>query len=213
MKNIHKIYDQKDRDHTSCILLYSKPLNRAKFLGPKCLHTTNGVTLVNEQIKEINKTFEEKDIVICSGFEWQKIYKENIDGVRLVDNHNFENTSDIEEVKLGILNCPNSNNFLFLTDDFSIKKNNLVKMYDSSSLVISREIDFEYKLLLNDGNFNRIGFSGNCSFTGAFSLSGNELSLGIKFLLTEYKQNKVLIEMLNYILDNGGKFNLIDKVL
>lgn len=213
MKHIHKIYDKPAKNHTSCILLYSKPLYRAKFLGPKCLHLTNGFTLLEEQIKELHKTFEEKEIVVCTGFEWQKIYKEKNNSVRLIDNPAFEESSDIEEIRLGILNCPYSNKFIFLTDDFVVTKKNLVKLFNESSLVVSEDVNFEYKLNTEDGLVKKVGFSGELNFTGAFSLVEKEFDLALKFLLNEYKKSKILIEMIDYIISNGGNFKTIDKVI
>ena len=78
-KAIHNIYEnsrnEKD-DNISFVLLYTRPENRAKFKGPKCLFEYKNGTILTEQIKEIRSSFKNSDIIVCTGIDFHKVFKE-----------------------------------------------------------------------------------------------------------------------------------------
>jgi hypothetical protein len=212
-KAIHKIFEQSkngDENSVTFVLLYTRPENRAKFKGPKCLFDYRDSNILQEQIKEIRSGFKNSDIIVCTGIDFHKVFKERTPDFRIIDNIQYEDTGTAEEVKLGILNSYSSN-IIFLRDDFVVDKKYLMEMSKESKLLVSSRKISEVKVISENKIVRKVGFAGSHHFSGCFSISENEYKISVQYLLRDYNKNKLDIEMLNYIVDNGGKFKLLEK--
>lgn len=209
---IYNIYEkqQSKNNVVSCVLLYSKPQYRAKHLGPRCLEEKGGRTLLERQVHEAKSAFKEREIIVCTGIGLNKIMKEKTVDFRIVDNSAYETTGTVEEVKLGLLNSCSST-CIFINDETFVSKADLLKLSKESALVVDSKNSSETKIVTENGIPRVIGFNGQLSFKGCFSLTGHELALAYEFIYREYSKSKLDIEMLNYILDHGGKFSLLEQ--
>lgn len=211
-KAIHNIYENSKNEKEDCVsfvLLYTRPENRAKFKGPKCLFEYKNGTILTEQIKEIRSSFKNSDIIVCTGIDFHKIFKEKTKDFRMVDNICYEDTGTIEEVKLGILNSCSSK-IVFVRDDFVVDKKTLSEMVKNSRVLVSPKNISEVKTISENGVLRKVGFAGTHHFSGCFSLIGDEYKISLQYLFREYNKNKLDIEMINYIIDNGGHFKILE---
>ncbi len=77
--------------------------HRMKSYGPKCLLLANQKeTILEKTIANIKKEHPKSDIIVVAGFEANKVINSLPHYVRIVENLNFEETSIIESIRLGI---------------------------------------------------------------------------------------------------------------
>ena len=77
--------------------------HRMKSYGPKCLLQANQrETILEKTISNIKKEYPNSDIIVVAGFESNKVINSLPHYVRIVENPNFEETSIVESIRLGI---------------------------------------------------------------------------------------------------------------
>lgn len=101
----------------SVILLADVPGYRMKSYGPTSLLEVKKIRLIDHQIKAISNAFPNSEIVICTGFESEKInryirYTYDKSNIRMVENQLFNNTNSCESLRLALNNINNSNLFI-----------------------------------------------------------------------------------------------------
>lgn len=203
--------EEEKQELTSYILLYARPVPRNKGLGPRCLFEKDGGTLLSRQIEEIKSIDGKKEIILCSGLCFNKLYKQKTNDYRIVDNPMFEETGSIEDVRLSVANSCGSK-LIFLSDTYLSNKKDLVELSKSSKLVVSKKNISDTKVIVNGNICKQINYSsGKHHFTGSFSIMDKELKLCERYLTKDYNKNKLYSELLNFIMDANGKFTILEK--
>ena len=135
---------EKCKELVSCILLADLPGYRMKSYGPTSLLPVKKARLIDHQIKAIRNAFEKIEIIICTGFESEKINKyirttySDIN-VRVVENQLFTQTNSCESLRLALNNINNKN--LFIIDGsllFTNKALQCCQLLDSTVYLILR---------------------------------------------------------------------------
>lgn len=108
-----KIDVVKSTDLISIILLCDSPGYRMKSYGPTSLISINGKKLIDLQIELINKTFNNNEIIICAGFEIDRIIKyiktkHKKSNIRVVENQLYNNSNSCESLRIAINNTFNN---------------------------------------------------------------------------------------------------------
>ena len=105
-------------DPVSIALISDTPGYRMKSYGPAALlPITARYRLIDVQISSINKVFSQAEIVLCVGFEADKITRyikskyKNLD-IRIVENQLFSETNSCEALRLCLNNINNKKLFL-----------------------------------------------------------------------------------------------------
>jgi hypothetical protein len=116
VKNNKKIDD--DTLHTF-ILTSDTPGYRMKSYGPTSLINFKTKKLIDTQIEAINKAFRKYEIILCCGFDVEKVCKYirsqyHSINVRIVENQLYNNSNSCESVRLALNNT--SNNKVFIID-------------------------------------------------------------------------------------------------
>jgi hypothetical protein len=203
--------EEESQELTSYILLYARPVPRNKGLGPRCLFDKDNGTLLSRQIEEIKSVDGEKEIILCSGLCFDKIYKQKTIDYRIVDNPAFEETGSVEDIRLSVANCCGSK-LIFLSDTYLSNKKDLVELRKGSKLVASKKNVSDTKIIVNGNICKQINYSsGKHHFTGSFSVMDKELKLCERYLTKDYNKNRLYTEMLNFIMDMDGKFTILEK--
>ena len=115
--------------------------HRMKSYGPKCLLQANQKeTILEKTISNIKREYPNSDIIVVVGFESNKVINSLPHYVRIVENPNFEETSIVESIRLGI-NASANKNLLLVYGDLifnvysirNIEKNGTCVITDSKS--------------------------------------------------------------------------------
>src|SRR6266480_1865662 len=89
----------------SVIILSASAGYRMRSYGPKCLLKDKyGLTLLENQTQIIRQNYSNSEIIVVGGFEIDKVYRNKPQNVHLVESSNFEQTNEVEEARLGIMN-------------------------------------------------------------------------------------------------------------
>lgn len=90
---------------------------RMKSYGPTSLISLQNKRLIDIQIEAIKKSFKNYEIIICCGFDVDKIYKHiranySSSNVRIVENQLCNNSNSCESVRLALNNTVNNRIFI-----------------------------------------------------------------------------------------------------
>lgn len=128
-----KIDVVKSTDLISIILLCDSPGYRMKSYGPTSLISINGKKLIDLQIELINKTFNNNEIIICAGFEIDRIIKyiktkHKKSNIRVVENQLYNNSNSCESLRIAINNT--FNNKILICDGNLLLNNKCLSLID-----------------------------------------------------------------------------------
>lgn len=123
-------------DNVTVIILAANINYGMKSYGAKSLINVNSKeTLIEYQIRIIRESFVNPDIIIVVGFSADRVIKKCPSNVRIVENINFENTNEIEQLRLA-LNCSIYENALIIKDDVIFNVSTLKNVVNDRSFVV-----------------------------------------------------------------------------
>lgn len=194
------------------IILAEEMGYRMKSYGPKCLIETKTGTILSDQIKIINRIFHNPDIVILAGFEADKIVKKSPKGVRIVENQLYKETNSVEGLRLCFNNIDN-NSVLILSGDLIFNEHALNSISSEGSCVVidskNRLSDDEIGVSTSKNRVLNFAYGLDSKWCGIVFLQGEELEMAKKFCVRD-KSKMCSFEVLNYIINNGGKIRHIE---
>ena len=141
--------DIRDFDSMVSVVLFGENHGyRMKSYGPISLMKINGKTLIQRQIESIKATFKNFEIVLCAGFETQRIVefvKDNFAdiNIRVVENQMHFNSNCCESARLCLSNI-NNDKILFCNGGILITPECLMSIDYNKSTIVCQEED-EYK--------------------------------------------------------------------
>lgn len=121
---------------TTIVLLCDSPGYRMKSYGPPCLINMGASNkLIDLQISAICQSFKRFEIIVCVGFDAEKICKhirlqyKDIN-IRIVENQLFNNSNSCESARLAINNTINDN--IIICDGNLLLNVNILSLIDRS---------------------------------------------------------------------------------
>jgi hypothetical protein len=107
-----KSIKQEDNSLITIILLCDNPGYRMKSYGPiSLIDVTSTKKLIDLQIEAINKTFPNCEIIVCLGFDCEKVCKyiktKHSTNIRIVENQMYAVTNSCESLRLCLNNTGN----------------------------------------------------------------------------------------------------------
>jgi choline kinase len=118
--------------------------------GPTSLIKINNKTLLEKQVDIIKSVFTNYEIILCSGFETQKIVnfvKSNLSdiNIRVVENQMHYNSNCCESARLSISNTLNSK-LIIIDGNILIRRDNLKLLNMTTSCVMIQNKPYESNL-------------------------------------------------------------------
>lgn len=213
IKNTQK----KDNDLYTIILICDNPGYRMKSYGPTCLiDLIKNKKLLDLQVDVIKKIFDNFEIIICAGFDVDKISKyvrskyKDIN-IRIVENQLFENTGPCESIRLAINNT--NNNKIFILDGGLIFEKNIFNHFnfDISSILLE---EYPCENLEIGANINEnkqvehLSFGGHKIWSEILYLNNEMIIESLRKIINsaEYKR-KFIFEALNELLKTNNKLS------
>lgn len=202
------VYESRRDDKVTFILLAENYGHRMKSYGPVSLIKVGDKTLLEHQVDAIKSVFIDFEIILCSGFETQKVYQfiqNNIDPkipVRIVENQVYYHSNCCEGLRLCMNNTRNNKIIVcgggvLLTVDYirslNVKKSSILYQEDD------KDSSFEVGVIENGSRLENLSLAvENKVWTDILYLTGDVFIKSFYNLISraEFK-NKFLFEAIN----------------
>jgi hypothetical protein len=219
-KQISTNKPEEKNDLITIVLLCDLPGYRMKSYGPTSLIKIDEKYLIDIQINAIKKCFSNYEIIICLGFESDKIAKylrskyKNLN-IRLVENQIYNHCNSCEGIRLGINNTFNDK--ILIVDGNLIFNHKILSLTDTKqSCAITEKYpseNLEIGININgSNNAQHFSFGAYKTWSEIFFLYGNEqIDLLRKFLNHADSKKKFSFEAINEIIKNEHKILCIEN--
>lgn len=204
------------RNDITVIILAANIGYGMKSYGPKSLlYINDKETLLQYQINLIKTVFPKSDIILVVGFLADRIIKKCPPGVRILENQLYENTNEVEQIRLA-LNCCLTENVLIIKDDIIFNPETFKDISKDQSCII-----YDSKGQIDDGN---VGVTVVNEYATIFSYDISTKWCHIVYLIgKDFKITKMLcnnrersrmyfFEVLNMLLNKIGQIRAIEPV-
>lgn len=181
---------------------------RMKSYGPKSLiKVDDNNTILDRQISIIRYTFNNPEIILVGGFEFEKIQKHTKNKrLKLVKNEDFETTNVMSSIKIGLSHA-SYNDIIIIYGDLVFNTNCLKAPFGSYSIALldnSYMSDDEVGCIIQDKEIRNMMYDLPNKWAQIVYLTGNELDL-LKQICQNSKYDAYFgFEILNIIINSGG---------
>lgn len=202
------------------ILLCDLPGYRMKSYGPVSLINIKKKFLIDIQIEAIKKAFDNFEIIICCGFDGEKICKhvrskyEDFN-IRIVENQFFNSSNSCEGVRLSINNT--LNNKILICDGGLLINKKILSLFDKNKncTIIQNDQSDNFEIGVNiDSKCKAQHFSFGAYKTWAemIYLNGKEIIEDLrKFLNHEDSKKKFIFEAMNDLIKDKYEISCIEN--
>lgn len=217
IKNTRKAINE---EFTTFIIIADSPMYRMKSHGPVPLIEIRNKKLIDYQIAAVTKTYKNYEIILCVGFESNKVTKyikskyANYN-IRIIENTNYENTNSCESLRLALNNITNTKVFIIDGNLFFSHKMLKLKNAEDNVAYIKDDIskDFEVGININEHKCAEFFCFGAKHIWSEISYLGNTQAINSlnKMLFNDSFKRKFIFEALNAIIGmNKIKFTVIN---
>jgi choline kinase len=187
---------------------------RMKSYGPKCLlKISENHSIISRLIDNINTVFSKEEIIVCVGFEADRVMQNLPASVRVVENQKYEDTNTTESLRLSLNNSV-SDSVLIIHGDLVFNPVT-IQCFDrtQSSVIVDsigqiRDDETGVTIVNEEAMFFAYGLS--CKWGQIAYFVGKELNLLKKVCSDRNKSKMYTFEILNEIIQLGGRFKSIE---
>jgi len=209
-KKSHKAVEQVKHDcFVSVVLIHDQQINRMKSYMPLALlQIDDNNTLLDLQIKAIEKKFQKYEVIVTAGSHIEKIVrhikqKYRNQNIRVIENTMSQETTNAESTRLSLNNINNDKIFiidghLFFTDKIFEEINP-----NESFVLCNREKDDSLEIGVNVGELDNVqyfSYGANFAWSEVIFLNAPVSVELEKILSTKQFQQKFLFEAINEML-------------
>lgn len=219
-KSILKDNQERKNDLITVILLCDLPGYRMKSYGPTSLIKIHNKYLLDIQINAIKRSFNNYEIIICLGFEGEKIakyvrnkYKDL--NIRLVENQLYNNCNSCEGIRVGINNTFNDK--ILIIDGSLVFSNKILSLIDTNQTcaIIEKYPSENLEIGINinlKNNAQHFSFGAYKTWSEIFFVLGSECIESLrKFLNNIESKKKFSFEAINEIIKNEHSILCIEN--
>lgn len=210
----------KNEDLITIIILCDLPGYRMKSYGPTSLVHINDKYLIDLQIEAIKKSFSNYEIILCLGFDAEKVNKhirhkyKNIN-IRIIENQVFHLCNSCEGIRLSINNTLN-HKILIIDGSLLINKKMLCNIdIDNTCVLIEKypSDNLEIGVNINENNqAQHFSFGAYKTWSEILFLNGQEIIEHMrKFLSHQDSKKKFIFEAINDLLKNKYEIHCIEN--
>lgn len=208
-KNQKRTKDIKQQDLITVVLLCDSPGYRMKSYGPVSLITLGNKKLIDIQISTIKKVFKNFEIVICLGFDADKICKyvkskyKNIN-IRIVENQLYNSSNSCESLRLSLNNICNNQVIIcdgnLLINSLSLS---LVNKNESCVLVEKNPCEtLEIGLNIDNNIAQHFSFGAKYTWSEIIFLHGQDIIECLRRIVSSYEsKTRFIFESINELID------------
>lgn len=202
-------------DKISVIIPADAAGHRMKYVGAKALiELPNGQSVLERQVTIIRQIYPQADIIVCIGFEHEKIirkYRNNL-GIRFVYNPQHEDTGVVHGLHLAMY-ATTSNNILVIYGDLVFNLQAIAGIVsDKSRILVSSTINNEVGMIVDRGIVTNFAQDLPTKWGHIAYFTGKESNLFMKAIMNPLHLKWLGYEILNYIIENGGVLHAFQPV-
>ena len=188
---------------------------RMKSYGPKSLIKVGNSTIINSQIGTIKSHIPKCDIVLVCGFKAEKLMNETPENIIKIENELYEESNVVRSIGMGLRATANSSTVMLVYGDLVFNSEAISHLiFDRSCIVIDQETmaDEEVGCVIGEnGNLENIMYDLPNKWGQIAVFIGTELQLLKELCWDKKNYRKFGFEIINSIMDRGGKFKCIDN--
>ena len=194
----------------SIVVLASNPNYRMKSYGPACLiKDSEGVSILERQVRNFREEFNDFEIIVVGGFDIDKLVRNKPSSVRIVENCRYEQTGEVEDIRLAINNALYES-ILIVHGDMYFSSPALRNFTKHSSLAVDyckrmREEDVGATIVNNEITILSLSLKEHLWAKMSF-FKDREFKLLKQFVNNRSNEKLFLFEAINHILEEGAKF-------
>ena len=210
--SLHKI-KKDDKDSITVIIPAAGQGRRMKSYGPKPLIELNrGVTILDRQIKIINKFFKKPKIIIVSGFCSDELMDKTSQEFIKLENQVFQETNVVKSISLA-LRAIDSERVLVVYGDL-VFNDAAISSLDISHSCTSASLDDARKqevgcIIDENGNLANMMYDLELKWNQILYLQGRELELFKTECFNRKHSKYFTFEIINKVIQNGGKIKCV----
>lgn len=185
---------------------------RMKSYGCKSLLYIQNEKLIDIQIKKINEIIPNNDIILITGFDSERLMNNSPKNIIKIENEKYYENNVVKSINIGLRATKDNNHVLILFGDILLNEKALEKIdYSRSCIVISNHMEEgEVGCNINDNGFlEYMMFDLPNKWGHIVYLTNKELTLFKKIINNKLSDKKFCFEILNDIINQGGKFKCI----
>ncbi len=190
---------------------------RMKSYGCKSLLNIRDKKLIDIQVENIRNVFPTNEIILVTGFDSDRLINNSPTDIIKIENERYYDNNVIRSISIGMHATKDNDHILIVLGDLLFNTEALSEIdINQSSIIISNDMD--------DGevgcNMNGKGYLEYMMFDlpnkwgHILYLTSKELTLFKRLLLNKYNDKKFCFEIINQVINQGGKFKCImnDKI-
>ena len=190
---------------------------RMKSYGCKSLLNIRDKKLIDIQVENIGSVFPTNEIILVTGFDSDRLINNSPTDIIKIENERYYDNNVIRSISIGMHATKDNDHILIVLGDLLFNTEALSEIdINQSSIIISNDMD--------DGevgcNMNGKGYLEYMMFDlpnkwgHILYLTSKELTLFKRLLLNKYNDKKFCFEIVNQVINQGGKFKCImnDKI-
>jgi hypothetical protein len=199
------------KDFVSIIFLYDNYVYRRKSYGPIPLfEASEDKKIIDQHIQSIKNNFSNFEIVICGGFECDKLIryvdeKYHNENIRIVENQLFEKTNDCESIRIALNNIKNKN--VLIISALSNINDMEFKITDGQNKVYLSQVDRNTNVGANinqHGNVEYMCFGAKYAWEGIMWMNNTEcIDTARKILFVDNFKSKLWFELVNGLIERN----------
>ncbi len=190
---------------------------RMKSYGCKSLLNIRDKKLIDIQVENIRNVFPTNEIILVTGFDSDRLINNSPTDIIKIENERYYDNNVIRSISIGMHATKDNDHILIVLGDLLFNTEALSEIdINQSSIIISNDMDEgEVGCNMNGkGYLEYMMFDLPNKWGHILYLTSKELTLFKKLLLNKYNDKKFCFEIVNQVINQGGKFKCIvnDKI-
>lgn len=190
---------------------------RMKSYGCKSLLNIRDKKLIDIQVENIRNVFPTNEIILVTGFDSDRLINNSPTDIIKIENERYYDNNVIRSISIGMHATKDNDHILIVLGDLLFNTEALSEIdINQSSIIISNDMDDgEVGCNMNGkGYLEYMMFDLSNKWGHILYLTSKELTLFKKLLLNKYNDKKFCFEIVNQVINQGGKFKCIvnDKI-
>ena len=185
---------------------------RMKSYGCKSLLNIKNEKLIDIQIKYIQNTFPESEIILITGFDSDRLIHNSPNNIIKIENEKYYENNVTRSISIGMRATKNNDHILIIFGDLLFNQQSIEKInINESSIIISNDMeDGEVGCNINGkGLLEYMMFDLPNKWGHILYLTSKELTLFKKIISNKSNEKKFCFEIINEVINQGGKFKCI----
>lgn len=211
VRNVVSIRPTIEEKHSniSVVLLAARYGYRMKSFGTPC-HYRNfkKQTLLENQIKTILSIYPSAEIVVVTGYQIKKLVRQR-EKYRLVENIRFQETNEIEDIRLALNNVLNRN-ILIISGDVYFNKYAIKNLNDSCLIFDTKNQikSYDVGITTMGGEATTLAFDLHKTWCHITFFTDKEFDLLYNFCQKFENNRMFLFEAINQLIEKGAIFKV-----